>query len=37
LISGQKPMVAFNARKDFDVFTRKPKAPQRRQGMWSRM
>ena len=36
LISGQKPLTAFNARSDFDVFSRKPKQ-QRRQGLWSRM
>jgi hypothetical protein len=36
LISGQKPLTAFNARSEFDVFTRKPKQ-QKRQGLWARM
>ena len=36
-VMGQfKTVSAFNARKDFDVFTRQPKQ-QRRQGLWSRM
>jgi len=35
LLSGQKPLKAFNARKEFDVFARKAKP--RRQGMWARM
>jgi hypothetical protein len=36
LISGQKPLTAFNARSEFDVFARKPKQ-QKRQGLWARM
>lgn len=36
LISGQKPMKAFNARSEFDVFSRKPKQ-NKRQGLWARM
>jgi len=36
LISGQKQAVAFNAKAEFDVFSRKPKA-KKRQGLWSRM
>ena len=36
-VMGQfKTVSAFNARKDFDVFTRQPKQ-QRRQGLWSRL
>jgi hypothetical protein len=36
LISGQKPLKAFNARVDFDVFKRKPR--QRiKQSIWSRL
>ena len=35
LMSNQKPLLAFNAKKDYDVFKRRPKP--RRQGMWSRM
>ena len=36
LISGQKPLKAFNAKKEFDVFTRKVKQP-KRNGLWARM
>jgi len=36
LISGQKPARAFNAKKEFDVFARKPKQ-QKRSGLWARM
>lgn len=36
LISGQKPLQAFNAKKEFDVFARKPKQ-QKRAGLWARM
>lgn len=36
LMSNHKPVSAFNARKDFDVFTRKPRQP-KRQGLWARM
>jgi hypothetical protein len=36
LISGQKPLRAFNAKSEFDVFARKPKQ-QKRQGLWARM
>ena len=35
-VMGFKPVQAFNARVEFDVFNRKPKQ-QRRQGLWSRM
>jgi hypothetical protein len=36
LISGQKPLKAFNAKKDFDVFARKIRQP-KRNGLWARM
>ena len=36
LMSGQKPLSAFNARSEFDVFSRKPKQT-KRQGLWARM
>ena len=36
LMSGQSPLRAFNAKKEYDVFARKPKARQR-QGLWARM
>ena len=36
LMSGQKPLRAFNARSEFDVFARKPRQ-QKRQGLWARM
>jgi hypothetical protein len=36
LISGQKPLRAFNAKSEFDVFARKPKQS-KRQGLWARM
>ena len=36
LISGQKPLRAFQAKKEFDVFARKPKQ-QKRSGLWARM
>ena len=36
LISGQKPLRAFNAKKEYDVFARKPKQ-QKRSGLWARM
>jgi hypothetical protein len=35
-VMGFKPVQAFNARVDFDVFNRQPKQ-NRRQGLWSRM
>jgi len=36
-VMGQfKTIQAFNARRDFDVFTRQPKQ-KRRQGLWSRL
>jgi len=36
LMSGQSPLRAFNAKKEYDVFARKPKTRQR-QGLWARM
>jgi len=36
LISGQKPLRAFNAKKEYDVFARKTKQP-KRSGLWARM
>jgi hypothetical protein len=36
LMSNQKPLSAFNAKKGFDVFDRSPKRS-RRQGLWARM
>jgi hypothetical protein len=36
LISGQKPLRAFQAKKEYDVFARKPKQ-QKRSGLWARM
>lgn len=36
LISGQKPLRAFNAKKEYDVFARKAKKP-KRSGLWARM
>jgi len=36
LISNHKPLQSFNAKKEYDVFARKPKA-RNRQGLWSRM
>ena len=35
LMTNQKPLQAFNARKGFDVFAKPSR--QRRQGMWARM
>lgn len=35
LINNQKPLQAFNAKVEYDVFKRRPKP--RRQGMWARM
>tara|TARA_R110000772_G_scaffold19044_4_gene53536 strand:- start:5868 stop:7388 length:1521 start_codon:yes stop_codon:yes gene_type:complete len=36
LMSNQKPLRAFNAKSDYDVFKRKQKAP-KRNGLWARM
>ena len=36
LMSGQKPISAFHARKDFDIFARKP-IQRRSSSIWSRM
>ena len=36
LMSNQKPLTTFNAKKEYDVFARKPKQ-RNRQGLWARM
>ena len=36
LITNQKPLQTFNAKKEFDVFARKPKT-RNRQGLWARL
>ena len=37
LLNNQKPMQATVAKRDFDVFGKKPARGQRRQGLWARM
>jgi len=37
LLNNQKPMRPTIAKRDFDVFSKKPARGQRRQGLWSRM